>query len=141
MFRPNRGVSELVALLLLLGVATLSFLSAIYLVPAYFSSYAAMGLEASYGIKLPGIYTDSNLKRVGTNLIVFIYNHGNQVITINYRVTCMTSSGSTVEVGSENGVYIGRGSLFVKVYQNAPQGVCFLVVEEPGLIIYKVVES
>ncbi|MEM4863158.1 MAG: hypothetical protein QW706_08290 [Candidatus Nezhaarchaeales archaeon] len=136
----SKGISELVALLMLVGVTSAVFLAILYVVPAYFRSYAAMGVEYGYRLTSVGVSTNGHLKRVGSQLVVFVYNYGDRPTTVSYRVTC-TSGGTSTYVGGEDNVYVGRNSLYVKVYSNAPAGVCYLVVEEPNLVIYKVVES
>ncbi|MEM4854737.1 MAG: hypothetical protein QXE75_04890 [Sulfolobales archaeon] len=135
-----RGVSELVAVLMLIGATSAAFLTVLYVVPAYFRSYIAASVEHSFRLTSIGISTEGHLKRIGTRLIVFIYNHGDSPLVVGYRVTC-TSRGASSYVGGEDSVYIGRNNLYVKVYDNAPPGVCYLIVEEPNLVIYKVVES
>lgn len=136
----RRGVSEVVSVLLLAGVTAVAFVAIMYVVPSYFARYLSMGADVASNLALYGIFTDGHLKRVGSRLVVFVYNHGDRVVAVDYTVFCETPSGS-VTVGVERGVVIGRGSLHVKVYPNAPSRVCYLVVEEPNLVTYKVVES
>lgn len=130
----------MVSTLLLVGATALSFIAIMYVVPAYFSSYLAMGTDAASSVQLFGVSTDGHLKRVGSRLVVFIFNHGDSPVTVSYTVYCL-QAGTSTTVGGESGVLIGRSSLFTKVYSPAPTGVCFLVVEEPNAITYKVVES
>ncbi|MEM4583988.1 MAG: hypothetical protein QW611_03345 [Ignisphaera sp.] len=135
-----RGISELVALLILIGVTSLVFLSILYIVPAYFRRYTSLATEYGFKIFSTGVSTDGHLKRVDSKLIVFIYNYGNHPITVSYRVTCASDRTHTY-IGGENNVYIGRNNLYVRIYSSTAPGVCYLVVEESNSIIYKVVES
>ncbi|MEM4619550.1 MAG: hypothetical protein QXE70_04420 [Ignisphaera sp.] len=133
-----RGTSELFAILILTGVTTITFLASLYILPTYLKNYISIGMGHSLNTTLLGVSTDGHLKRIDSQLIVFIYNHGDNPITINYRVIC--TSESTYIVGEDN-VYIDKNKLYVKTYNNVPIGICYLIVEEPNIIIYKVVES
>lgn len=137
--RSKRGISEVVSVLLLLGVTALSFVVIMYVVPSYFGNYLRIGLDATLDMPLRGLSTDGHLKRVGKTLVVMVYNHGAEPVEISYTVFCKrTSDSTTVDIGK---TVVRGGSLFTKVYQDAPSGICFLVVEEPNLITYKLVES
>ncbi|MEM1672823.1 MAG: hypothetical protein QXL19_05805 [Ignisphaera sp.] len=133
-----RGISELFAVLILVGVTSITFLAMLYILPAYLKNYISISMRHSLNTTLLGVSTDGHLKRIDSQLIVFIYNHGDNPITINYRVICVSEPPY---IDGEDNVYIDRNNLYVKTYNNVPIAICYLVVEEPNIIIYKVVES
>jgi len=146
-----RGVSELVAFLVLMGAVTVVFTSALIIIPQYFQQYNRVAMQASQAVSLSGLRTEAVLVRqcstTHCSLIILLYNSEADPTRVNYYVYCESSDGLRSQfVGREENVVVYGGSRHVKVYQNIPKSsiadmVCYLVVEEPNLLVYKVVET
>jgi len=144
-----RAASEVVSLLVLLAAVTASFVAILVLVPRYFATYNRVAVEASQSQLLEGYQTTASLSRYkgGQYLSLMIYNAGDKMIKVNYYVECVDpkSASQRYFVGKEEGIFISPGYTYQKVYSvsstNINNKVCYLVVEEPNLLIYKVLES
>ncbi|MEM2195963.1 MAG: hypothetical protein QW290_02640 [Sulfolobales archaeon] len=141
----SRGVSELVALLILLGALTAVFVSLTSILPRYLQSYWRMSVEAGFSEGIGSLETDAFLTRVpcygNTCFILSIFNNADTPTTVKYWVVC----SSIVITKNEDGIKVMPGDAHVKVIQvstaSVSDSVCYLVVEEGNSLIYKVLES
>ena len=144
-----RAVSELVALLVLVGATAVALASALIIVPQYFQQYNRVALQASQAVSLSGYRTESVLVRHCSashcSLIVLVYNTEANPTRVSYHIYCEASDGRGKHfVGKEEGVVIQGGGRYAKAYQNIPRSAidgaaCYLIVEEPNLLTYKTV--
>lgn len=146
-----RAVSEIISLVLLIAATSVAFLMTIVVVPRFFAAYNAVAVGASYSQMLEGYQTSASLSRVDQSgqsyLTVIIYYGGDSSTSVNYYVECVKSgSQERYFVGKEENVYIDTvNRLYTRVYKvssSAISGyVCYLTIEEPHLLVYRVVES
>lgn len=137
-----RGISEIVSMLVLLGATMVAFIGTLVVVPQYFQRYDEIAMQASYSQELPGYQTTASLaKASGAYLIPIIYNNGDKSVKISFYIYCENSTKHIIVVKQSN-VLIPPHRLYTKVFHADAKGmVCYLVVEEPHLLIYKVSET
>lgn len=148
--KRKRSVSEIISYLVLFVATVIAFSVVLVVVPRFFSVYSAVALKASYSQSLEGYQTSASLSRADrpgqTYITVIIYNGGVDPVRVNYYVECVRSDTSAKYfVGKEENVLITADSTYYRVYtvsSGAVSGyICYLTVEEPNLLLYKVVES
>jgi hypothetical protein len=134
--------------MVLVAALTVAFASVLVVVPRYFETYNRMAMQASYSQELQGFLTSASLSRYsagnGYVITIVIYNNGDDPVTVSYSITCEGPSGSYF-VGKRDNVVISPHSEHHQVFivsKSAISGmVCYATVEEPNLLIYKVLES
>jgi len=141
-----KAISEIIAFLVLLGALTVAFTATLIIIPKYFSTYNSIALQAGYSQDLQGYQTSGSLTRTrlpyGYVLTVIIYNNAEREIKVNYIIVCRDKT-----IGGEKNILIPPRSIYRKVFPYYSSGeteesdICYLVVEEPGLLVYKVLES
>jgi len=141
-----RGISEIVSMMVLLVAVAVAFITVLVVVPKYFATYNAVAMKASFSQTLEGFQTASSLSRYKSQyLVVLIYNYGSTPIRVNYYVECINPNNTAIRcfAGKKEGVLISPSSTYQMVLSNSCRSdmVCYLVVEEPNLLIYKVLES
>lgn len=144
-----RVISETISFLILLGVLTVAFISTLVVVPKYFLLYNEVAEQASSSIHLQGYSTSATLTRCETGssytLYVLIHNSGEKPVRVNYVVVCEDDE-ITVRVGEKEGIILQPGEVYgdvirVENKELIESKLCFLIVEEPNILIYKVLES
>lgn len=135
-----RTISESISYLVLLGALAIAFAATLVVVPRYFSTYSNVAVQAAYSQELQGYQTSASLTRVRLPgryaLIVIIYNNGDSDIRVSYNVVC-----GDRHIGGEEDRVVPSRDIYVNTFRIYTEDTCYLVVEEPGILIYKVVES
>lgn len=141
-----RSISEAVAYLVLLGALAVASAIALTIVPRFFQAYSHVAAEVAHSLHLPGYATAASLTRVElpgsdyTALTVIIYNGGSTPVKVSYTITC-----NGRYIGGERDITIPAHKVYHKVYKVRGETVegktCHLTVEEPNLLVYRVVES
>ena len=141
-----RGVSEVISVLALIGALTFVLAALLIIMPRAFSVYSDMATAVALTSDIPGYQTAASLSRIGyggsTVFVIIIHNYGQTPVTVTYSIYCETVYQSLVRVGGQS-MTIPPGSTRVGVHPTYSSVVkpCYAVVEEPNLLMYKVVES
>jgi len=141
-----RSISEVISMLVLVVAVTVAFVTVLVVVPKYFATYNAVAMRASYSQTLEGFQTTASLSRYKSYyLVVLIYNYGSLPVKVNYYIECVNPNNTVNRcfAGREEGISISPGGTYQRVITNSCRSdmICYLVVEEPNLLIYKVLES
>jgi len=142
-----KAVSEVIAMLVLLVAIVVAFVASMIVIPEYFGAYNRVAKQASQSQILEGSQTSASISRHrGGYITIVIYNSGDGAVRVNYYVECVNyTTKATYFVGKGENIVISPGSTYQRVYRvsesDIANKVCYLTVEEPNLLIYKVLES